>query len=1101
MVMYTGGESTAINSPRHLPLRHAIRKKEQHSSTKESLNTHGSKSTHLNPGEEELHSFWAPSLPAGPPYQVQVDQTVKSPEEQQPLQLKGNKEFVVEAPRFTLPTGSIYSVYPPSGYSEDHRILPHVVLSDPFLPWERQGSSRPPASPVTRCRVPWLALMVFTQDELRLSPGEVVSDGGDLSRKQSKSTLATRLSLNEVWSLNEKVALPYREEDLIGENTTADFIFLPKNLFSNIFPVGTESDRQRHDVSSYQYLSHVRKVNTAGMAVAGQEDTGIFSIIVSPRCGPIEPLQPTTVSVHLRVALCSLHSWNYSIQPPGTRNIQDSFQYLGENLGVLGPPPRILNSLQASDDLTNRLAKRLQDGYSLVRYRTQTGETTVAFFRGPFTPTVVPRETQHDNTFDADFAHCSNSGQDLQILDPEVGIMDITYSVAWQVGRMLALGDQAFTMALMRIRSSIYSETMKECKSLALKEDKNTHVVTRSELLGALRHIPGQLDQITTEKEDIDRSNRWFRRHWRAGVALTYTARGIRKRYLDVAVKVAKKLAKSTDGQIYNETNKPLSVDWMILLSWVMDRLFLHGVPAHYLITDPSHLEPERLKFFHIDSNWTDAMVDGALSLGNHRGEDRDRVAIKYALNEYISTAQPRLSYTPQIPTYGFYLRSDVVSRFPDLKVTTLPETTERAPLLRHEIVSDGVMLGLFDRVPGSRDLSELVFSQPPHQQCFVASSSLSRDELTVRIRRQYTVDWDERQKDPAKEASIDPSLMHPDDSNPIFAWGTKQGANDLRIIRASRYADFQLKTLHKEMGKFTRGGVETKFFNDDTATSALLALQLSDPIYQFHICLDNVFPNNGDAYDTGLRTLQRTVPPQVSPASMPSITDPEPELESKPTKYARRQPSPSPETTSTAVPSTAIADPETTPAVLASTSQSYKTYQVPRPVSAVVPASHPQYKCNITSVNSDTINVTKENLPQDLIFSIQVSNNYIPDYKIQAFDIWIPLGEADSHSPKLLQTYQGLRPTMLSNLRFNVIHKFPMLDGIPHLQLTAMPRSMKRVVPANMVSEMSFVLGLAQVNRFSFPETRFQVRTQVRYRLDRMPTFDGHIDVVVKNI
>ncbi|QKX64041.1 uncharacterized protein TRUGW13939_11214 [Talaromyces rugulosus] len=1120
MVVYTGGESTTIKSPRHLPLRHALRKAEQQSSSEDDP-----KSTHLNPGEEELHSFWAPSLPAGPSYRVQVNQTVKSPEEQQPLQLKGAKEFVVETPRFTLAAGSIYSIYPPSGYSEDHRILPHVVLSDPFLPWERQGSSRTPASSAMRSRVPWLALMVFTQDELRLSPGEVVSDIVDLSKKQSKSTLATRMSVNELRSVKENVALPYQEFDLSGENTTADFIFLPKTLFSHIFPVATEkSGRQTHDISSYQYLSHVRKVNTTGMAVAGQEDTGIFSIIVSPRCGPIEPLQPTTVSVHLvsiegiednipfpipdnkqRVALCSLHSWNYSIRPPGTRTIQDSFQHLGEKLGVLRPPPRIIDSFQGSDELTGRLAKRLQDGYSLVRYRAQTGETTVAFFRSPFAPTVVPRETQHDNTFDADFAHCSNSGQDLQILDPQVGIMDITYSVAWQVGRMLALGDQAFTTALLRIRSSIYDETMKECKRLALAEDEGVNVLSRGQLLGALRHIPEQLGEITSEREEIDRSNRWLRRHWRGGVALGYTARGIRKRYLDIAVKVAQKLAKSTDDQIYNETNEPVSTDWMIVLSWVMDRLFLHGVPAHYLITDPSHLEPERLKFFHIDPNWTDAMIDGALSLGNHRGEDRDRVAIKYALNEYISTPQAPLSHTPQIPTYGFYLRSDVVSGFPDLRVTTLPEPTERAPLLRHELVADGVMLGLLDRVPGSRDLTELVFTQPAHQQRFVAGSSLTQAELKVHIRRQYTVGRDERQSDPAKDTLIDTSPVHPADPSPIFVWGTKPDTDDLRILQVSRYARFQLETLKKEMGQFSRDGQETNFFNDDTPTSALLALQLSDPIYEFHIILDNVFSedNSGNTHDPGPRVLQRTIPSEVSPASLPSIPEPEPGAES--TEYARWQSTAPPEVTSTPVmsiplTSQAVAVSPPSPDIPFSTPQSYTSHQIPRAL-GVVPASHPQYKCNITSVGSDTINVTQENLPQSLIFSIQVLNNYSPDYKIQAFDIWLPLGEVDPYSPKLLKTYQGPRPTMLSNLRFNVIHRFPRLDDKLHLQLTAMPRSMKRFVPANMVSEMSFVLGLVRVNKFASPETRFRVRTQVRYRLDRIPTFDGYIDVVLKNV
>lgn len=131
MVLYTGGESTAINSPRHLTLRHANRAVKNIAPEKAAGGDQD-----LRPGQEKLYSFWAPSLPAGPAYRVGVEQTVEAPNEETILELKGGQEFVVQAPRFALPTGSVYSVYPPPGYSDDHRILPHVVLSDPHLPWE-----------------------------------------------------------------------------------------------------------------------------------------------------------------------------------------------------------------------------------------------------------------------------------------------------------------------------------------------------------------------------------------------------------------------------------------------------------------------------------------------------------------------------------------------------------------------------------------------------------------------------------------------------------------------------------------------------------------------------------------------------------------------------------------------------------------------------------------------------------------------------------------------------------------------------------------------------------------------------------------------------
>lgn len=49
--------------------------------------------------------------------------------------------------------------------------------------------------------------------------------------------------------------------------------------------------------------------------------------------------------------------------------------------------------------------------------------------------------------------------------------------------------------------------------------------------------------------------------------------------------------------------------------------MFLNNIPAHYLIPDPSFLQRETAKFSYIDPNWMDALIDGALSVGNHPGK------------------------------------------------------------------------------------------------------------------------------------------------------------------------------------------------------------------------------------------------------------------------------------------------------------------------------------------------------------------------------------------------------------------------------------------------------------------------------------------------
>jgi hypothetical protein len=56
--------------------------------------------------------------------------------------------------------------------------------------------------------------------------------------------------------------------------------------------------------------------------------------------------------------------------------------------------------------------------------------------------------------------------------------------------------------------------------------------------------------------------------------------------------------------------------------------------------------------------------------------------------------------YIPQISRYSFYLRSDLVSMFLDLmlEIESEPSIVGQTLLLRHEIITNGAMMGLVDR-------------------------------------------------------------------------------------------------------------------------------------------------------------------------------------------------------------------------------------------------------------------------------------------------------------------------------------------------------------------------------------------------------------------
>jgi hypothetical protein len=427
--------------PRYLARRHA-----QRLLTKTlALTSSSSEPEELQPGEEQLYSFYLPSLSAGE-HEIKTTQKVTVPSNDK-LTLKGKQKFTVVAPQYTLPDGSVHSVYPPQGHADTPEVLPHVVLNDPHLPWERIAS-RVKEEDKERNRVPWLAVLVFTQEELRITDPSFW-EGTSLAKPvEQTTTLAVNMPLSDLGKV--KCATPVRDRD----ETKADFIFVPSSLFNALVTdhaLPKDQTQQNCCVSRYKWLAHMRQINTEGMANSSIDgEVGSFSIVMSHRTGPLSITQPTPVVVHLvsiedvekmsfpvtdgLVGLCSLASWSYTCLPPDSLNVPDAFRHLGDNLDVLRPDKSIFEPLlePSQPPEAKRIGERLKDGYTLTKYRTQTGEVCAAMYRGPLAPTLVKHH----------WKPLSNFGTDLQVMDKEIGVMDLTYSIAWQLGKTLALADQ-----------------------------------------------------------------------------------------------------------------------------------------------------------------------------------------------------------------------------------------------------------------------------------------------------------------------------------------------------------------------------------------------------------------------------------------------------------------------------------------------------------------------------------------------------------------------------------------------------------------------------------------------------------------------------------
>ena len=164
---------------------------------------------------------------------------------------------------------------------------------------------------------------------------------------------------------------------------------------------------------------------------------------------------------------------------------------------------------------------------------------------------------------------------------------------------------------------------------------------------------------------------------------------------------------------------------------WLARLKLLEGVPFNNLVADAELLPHESIRFFYLDRAWTDALVQGALSVGTVNSSDRAQLEALYpAIRKEIDEQERQVrlpgSEARQLGAAGqitgFLLRSRAVSGWPCLQVRAyrreigndediIPEShRDRIKLLRLERLAPAVLLVLFDGVP------EVVHVEEPRQ-------------------------------------------------------------------------------------------------------------------------------------------------------------------------------------------------------------------------------------------------------------------------------------------------------------------------------------------------------------------------------------------------
>ena len=688
----------------------------------------------VQPGNINLYSYATPGLKTGDTYTASFTQTINYSGATDQI-LVSNKQFSTVPAPYTLDSSLINSVYPPSGHSDYWNVLPHVLFNNAQTPWLLQGTNEDASTNPT----PWIALLVFTENELTPDLPTLGSIGTATGAIPQRSpTLSYNLQVKDLYALNSTVSQPVPSSSS-NDTTQIQAVFMPGSLFATLFGTPTSSTNASVDpetttpsLGRFKYMSHVRRFNASGVTNQNPLNIQELAATVSPRTGDSSITTPTVAYAHLvslagiadnagltldqtkPAALVSLYSWTFNHLPSTYFDTKQVLVDLASTLQPLSAPYPTLASVKTQ--VSNETAAdtwvktKMLAGYSLVRYRTLTGELAIAITRGFLTGVK----------FDTLDLPPSNYGSDLALVDESSGFLDLTWQLAWELGRTLAVGDRVFASSMMRLRQAIHTQNLEAAKG---------------EVDSLWMPAPMTLGRWTNSQQSISmrlsQNTNFIGYRWQGSSLGTSTWESLSFQTNEVLGQYRTQLQSGTGafagavgettGVEYDETNTPESSDYANVLSWIMDKWFLGSIPYTNLIPDPSFLPKESARSFYVDQNWFKVFVDGALSIAEHYDEGDDvREAIKASLTEYLTTNVTGTTYPPQIPKWGLFIRSEFITRYPDMRISApfkdAGMTDTQTDILRAETLDTDLLMLLFDREPSDFSSSGITFTPPEHQ-------------------------------------------------------------------------------------------------------------------------------------------------------------------------------------------------------------------------------------------------------------------------------------------------------------------------------------------------------------------------------------------------
>ncbi|TYT72252.1 hypothetical protein [Microcystis aeruginosa] len=355
-----------------------------------------------------------PPLDSGT-YTVEVEQKVKTKQSDKIPEQTFSKEltFYVDGHRFApLTPDAIYAVFPPAGnLGEYSNALPHIILKRGTLPWERTIKS-------TNSDLPWLALLLFQESE-----------------KPEPQTI----KLKELKATSGNTKFPeFEYEPGQNDEDVVTVIDVPQNILEKILPpekdltllasVNQITNEKNESLSEplatilgnrLPKKGEVSTVHLVALEERYDKDSGEFDY---QGAGPNDFIR-----------LVSLASWSFTCV-----NSKHNFDALLKEID------REPDTLRLPSEGNNPAKQYLDLGYVPLHHALRQGDKTVSWYHSP----LSTGQSQDNLTAPVAIA------DQLMRYDPNTGMFDVSYAMAWQLGRMLTLQNQPLAVEIFNWKRS-----------------------------------------------------------------------------------------------------------------------------------------------------------------------------------------------------------------------------------------------------------------------------------------------------------------------------------------------------------------------------------------------------------------------------------------------------------------------------------------------------------------------------------------------------------------------------------------------------------------------------------------------------------------------